>query len=188
MNNKNIFAFVMLCCISSTLFCGQTPELSYWQQFKNWISGKTSYAQTMAEVPYEWAQNFINGLSRKQKIALALTFGNFSRKMLNRYTEDAKLFPHGVGIEVIGGFGNYIFALIAADMIDSYLHAVDVKYTIKQLKIDLQDTQKFPTLQSKIDILKIMQAAYGSERQNPNKIALQAVNTVLDELLKEKKQ
>src|SRR5581483_2861088 len=43
------------------------PQLSYWQQFKNWISGGASYAQSTAGASYEWAQNFVAGLTPVQK-------------------------------------------------------------------------------------------------------------------------
>jgi hypothetical protein len=43
---KQYFLLFLLCSmIISTIFCAEMPQQSYWQQFKNWISGKSYYSQ-----------------------------------------------------------------------------------------------------------------------------------------------
>jgi len=180
MKNKKCFALIAcITLISMTTFCSQAQDLGYWQRFKNWISGTPSQAQETAQIPYEWAKNFLSGFSEKEKIALAFTLG----VMTANDTLQKSITTAGkwVGATLIGKQA----AISILAYIDKYTYAKDLNTTIINIKKDLSDAQKFPTLQSKIDTLKAMQATYIPNGEKPNKVALQAVNTILGELEKE---
>ncbi len=178
---KNILTILLLSSLALNAHGTQTPELGYWQRFKNWVSGTPTQAQEMAKIPYEWAKNFLAGFSEKEKLALAFALGvmtadnAFSGKYLTTAGQVA-------GAALIGKQA----AISIMAYIYKYTDAKNLNVTIVSIKKDLSDSQKFPTLQSKLDTLKVMKQTYARNGNKPNKIAWQAVDTVLDELLKEK--
>ena len=85
-----------------------------------------------------------------------------------------------MNIAIFSGMYSFLGVVLAESLITKYFNAVDLKDL-------LNDPQIFPTTQSKIKALEAMQAIYAPTGDKPNKVALQAVNTILDELLKESK-
>src|SRR5438477_10782860 len=87
MKNKRNFliAIVFITSIATTSFCTEVPQLSYWQRFKNWISGGSSYTYSMVEVPYEWANNLVSRLTKGEKAALLAALGGFGGEMMRQY-------------------------------------------------------------------------------------------------------
>ena len=130
----------------------------------------------MVEVPYQWAWEFVSGLTIYQQLALIAVLEGIILDSIQKGTINIKeSLPSA--LELAG-----ITSLIAPYIL-KYANAVNLKYTIFNIKKDLK---KFPTTQSKINMLRALQNSFSPIGDKVNKIALQAVNTVLYELLEEK--
>jgi len=174
MKKQNFLLFLLCSSINLSTFCAEIPQSSYWQRFKNWLSGGPSYARSMVEVPYDWAREFVLGLTQSQQMALLAVLEVIILDSIKKGTINIKeSLP--ISLEIAG-----ITSLIAP-YIFKYANAVNLKYTIFNIKKDLE---KFPTTQSKINMLIALQNSFSSTEDKGNAIALQAINTILDELSK----
>src|SRR5437879_998317 len=96
-----LIAITFATFVAANIFCSQEPQLSYWQRFKNWISGTSTHAQEVAVIPIEWAKDFISGFSEKEKIALAFALGVMTTNgTLN--TKNLMVAAQGVSAALIG--------------------------------------------------------------------------------------
>ena len=128
MKKQNLLLFLLCSTIILTTFCAEVPQLSYWQKFKNWITGTSVQTQEMAKLPYEWAKNYVSGLTESQKLALKATL------MALPMT-----FGLGIGIESLPKkkpLDKYIFGTISAyllfDIINNILGFlyIDINFII----------------------------------------------------------
>jgi len=174
---KQYFLLFLLCSmIISTTFCADEPQLSYWQQFKNWISGGASYAQQTAKIPYDWAREFVAGLTPIQREALKGALGGIGAIGGIAGVYSGKVSPQEA---LVAAGGSAMVVGMVGPLMDS---SAQLSQMVKSIKKEIEGLSK----QQKIEKLEKIQKKSAPGGKNPNEIKLNAVGIVLAEIAKEK--